>query len=247
MRIGLHRSWNFLRPWENRSRLGESLSFSLEQAHILSSRLPRQILQRQSNWGKVVGRPLPNHSAKTTQSPTTERPQHLSAEPPVFLDFFNITPLPPVSFHWVGILHFFRQSSTQYLSHGWNFSVSFNWGPPVSRPWVGLFLMFHLAPTTPVSFHLGGGCNLLHFQIKPRLSASIEDSRARRDLPKLICTPGGGGWCKWPLLVPKLWLLVVFRRRKEVHSGLLIYNLKVLELTFIWGKMRTAAWEQHLR
>ena len=31
---------------------------------------------------------LLNYSAKTTQSPTTEQPQHFSAEPRVFLDFF---------------------------------------------------------------------------------------------------------------------------------------------------------------
>ena len=31
---------------------------------------------------------LLNHSAKTIQSPTIERPQHLSAEPRVFLYFF---------------------------------------------------------------------------------------------------------------------------------------------------------------
>ena len=49
---------------------------------------------------------LPNHSAKTTKSPTTERPQHLSVvsifQPPVFLDFFSIEPPPfPVHLHWV--------------------------------------------------------------------------------------------------------------------------------------------------
>ena len=32
---------------------------------------------------------LLNHSAKTIQSPTMERSQHLSAEPRVFLDFFS--------------------------------------------------------------------------------------------------------------------------------------------------------------
>ena len=35
---------------------------------------------------------LLNHSAKTIQSPTMEPPQHLSAKPQVFLDFFPIEP-----------------------------------------------------------------------------------------------------------------------------------------------------------
>ena len=43
---------------------------------------------------------LLNHSAKTIQSPTIERPQHLSAEPQVVLDFFfPIEPPYPVPFH----------------------------------------------------------------------------------------------------------------------------------------------------
>ena len=65
---------------------------------------------------------LPNHSAKTTQSPATESPQHLSAEPPVFLDFFNITSLPPSIFPLGGYsLAFFKQPPTWYLSPGWEF------------------------------------------------------------------------------------------------------------------------------
>ena len=45
---------------------------------------------------------LLNRSAKTIQSPTTEQPRHLSAEPQVFLDFFPIEPPYPLPFHWVG-------------------------------------------------------------------------------------------------------------------------------------------------
>ena len=55
------------------------------------------------------------------------------------------------------------------------------------------------------------------------------------------------------LLVPKFWFLVESNRRKEVHSGSLRgrYNcllkkdaqLESCELSFIWGKMRTAARE----
>ena len=44
---------------------------------------------------------LLNHLAKAIQSPTMERPQHLSAETQVFLNFFPIEPPYPVPFHWV--------------------------------------------------------------------------------------------------------------------------------------------------
>ena len=56
-----------------------------------------------------------------------------------------------------------------------------------------------------------------------------------------------------PLLVPKLWFLVESSRRKEVLSGSLRghhncplkkdVQLESCELSFIWGKMRTAAQE----
>ena len=46
----------------------------------------------------------------TDQSPTTEQPWYLSADPQVFLNIFESnsthtapTPTPPVPFHWVGI------------------------------------------------------------------------------------------------------------------------------------------------
>ena len=101
---------------------------------------------------------LPNHSAKTTQSPTTEEPQHLSAKPWVFPQVFSWAPLPappcpsigwvfpgifqaaphPVSFTWGGI--------SQYLSiepHS------------VSRPWLDMPWIFHAPP--PASFQLGKG------------------------------------------------------------------------------------------
>ena len=55
------------------------------------------------------------------------------------------------------------------------------------------------------------------------------------------------------LLVPKLWFLVESSQRKEVHSGSLRgrhncqlkkdAQLESCELSFIWGKMRTAARE----
>ena len=45
---------------------------------------------------------LLNRLAKTIQSPTMERPGHLSAEHQVFLDFFQSSPPCPVPFHWAG-------------------------------------------------------------------------------------------------------------------------------------------------
>ena len=59
--------------------------------------------------------------------------------------------------------------------------------------------------------------------------------------------------CKVPLLVPKLWFLVESSQRKEVLSGSLRghhncplkkdVQVESCELSFIWGKMRTAALE----
>ena len=50
-------------------------------------------------------------------------------------------------------------------------------------------------PTPPqyLSYWEGAG-NLLHRQIKLRISANMGDSRSRRDLPKFVCTPQGGVW-----------------------------------------------------
>ena len=63
---------------------------------------------------------LLNKSAKTIQSPTTERPQHLSVGPRVFLDFFSQSSPP-----------------TQYLSSGWEILASFS-QPPTQYLWVGI-------------------------------------------------------------------------------------------------------------
>ena len=66
---------------------------------------------------------LLNHSAKTIQSPTTERPQHPSAEPRVFLYFFFPVepPYPYLSTVWAILLPSFSQPTTQYLLTGQEF------------------------------------------------------------------------------------------------------------------------------
>ena len=70
---------------------------------------------------------LLKHSAKTFESPTTEWPQHLSAEAQVFLDFFPIEPCYPVPFHCVGTSP--GQPPTQHLLTGWEFLGIFQLSP----------------------------------------------------------------------------------------------------------------------
>ena len=71
--------------------------------------------------------------------------------------------------------------------------------------------------------------------------------------PNLSALPEEADGHKGLLLVPKLWFLVESSRRKEVHSGSLCgrhncrlkkdAHLESCELSFIWGKMRTAVGE----
>ena len=69
-----------------------------------------------------------NHSANTTQSPTTEQPQHFSAEPRVFLDFFPSWALLPSTFPLGGqfFWHLSASPSPCIFWLGGNFSISFN-------------------------------------------------------------------------------------------------------------------------
>ena len=68
---------------------------------------------------------LLSHSAKTVQSPTRERPRHLSAKPQVFLKFFPIEPPYSVPFQRAGNSPgIFQPASIFWL--GGNFSVSSN-------------------------------------------------------------------------------------------------------------------------
>ena len=91
---------NFSVTWESLNRQGRSVVPFLQSKALMY--FPHFYSDKFYKGSQIeekcrVGL-LPNHSAKTTQSPATESPQHLSAEPPVFLDFFNITSLPPSIF-----------------------------------------------------------------------------------------------------------------------------------------------------
>ena len=79
------------------------------------------------------------------------------------------------------------------------------------------------------------------------------DLRTRRDLPNLSALPQEADGRRGPLLVPQLQFLLESSQRKEVHSGSFCghhncqlkkdVQLESCELSFIWGKMRTAVWE----
>ena len=130
---------------------------------------------------------LLNHSAKSIQSLTMEPPQHLSAKPRVFLDFF--LPVSPstqyLSTGWVIPLASFSQPATHYLFSGWEFLSIFQPSPTwcLDHEWVypGYFTQY-------LSYQEGAG-NLFHRQIKLRNSTNTADSRTRWDLPKFSCTP----------------------------------------------------------
>ena len=106
---------------------------------------------------------LLNHSAKTTQSPTTERPLHLSAEPRAqgFPWFFSqlSPPTQYLSTGWAILLASFSQPLTLYLLTGWEFLRIFHSSPThcLDHEWVCPKCLTWAPPPTPVSFVLGGG------------------------------------------------------------------------------------------
>ena len=126
------------------------------------------------------------------KSPTRELSQHLSAKCRVFLNFFPIKPTYLVPFHWVGNSGIFQPA-------------------PHAFAWVGISWYLSTSPTQcldhervcPRCFShpqylssLEGAGDLLHHQIRLRISTNTGDSRTRRDLPKFVCTPRGGGWAQ---------------------------------------------------
>ena len=138
---------------------------------------------------------LLNHSAKTVQSPTTEQPWHLSAKPQGFLDFFlNRAPLP--STFPLGVQFSWQLSASPLPSIfclGGTFSVSFNRVPLIVWTVSGYALDVSPSPPPPPPASIfptrRGLGNLLHSQIKLRISTNTGDSRTERDLPKFVCTP----------------------------------------------------------
>ena len=76
----------------------------------------------------------------------------------------------------------------QYLSTGWVFPGIFQPALPQPRG------VFHPDPPHQVSFAWEGTGNLLHHQVKLRISTNMGDTRTRRVLPKFVCTPWGIRW-----------------------------------------------------
>ena len=93
----------------------ESCPFSLHSPHFY----PDKFCDGSQIEGKCQISLLLNHSAKTIQSPTMERPEHLSAETQVFLDFFQSRPPYSVPFHWVGNSPGIFQSAPHPVSFDW--------------------------------------------------------------------------------------------------------------------------------
>ena len=136
---------------------------------------------------------LLNHLAKTIQSSTMEQPQ----PSPRYSSIFFLQSRPPIQYFstgWAIPLASFSQIPTQYLLTGWEFLGIFQPSPTqgLDHEWVcpGYFTR---PPPQYLSYWEGAG-NLLHHQIKLRISMNIGDSKTRRNLPKLVCTPRGGGW-----------------------------------------------------
>ena len=101
-------------------------------------------------------------------------------------------PPPYLSTGWAIPLASFSLTPTQYLLTGWEFLGIFQPSSTqcLDHEWVcpGCFTR---ALSQYLSYWEGAG-NLLHSQIKRRVSASTGDSRTGRDLPKFVCTPRGG-------------------------------------------------------
>ena len=95
----------------------------------------------------------------------------------------------------------------------------------------GYALVYFDWPPT-VSFNWDGAGNLLHCQIKLRISTNTGDPRTRRD-PDSSALPEKADGHKGLLLVPKLWFLVESSRRKEVHSVSLLGHLVLLKKNLI--------------
>ena len=116
-------------------------------------------------------------------------------------------------------LGIFQLSPTQCLGHEWVCPGCFTWAPQYLSYWEGT-------------------ANLLYHQIKLRISTNMGDSRTRRDLPKLVCTPRGGRWEQGATSGAKALVPRGVQLKEEVHPGSLrgrhncwlkkMYNLRVV-------------------
>ena len=194
--VGLHHSHKFLSYLRKLKPAGRSLVPFLQSKALIyfSHFYPDKFFNGSQIEEKCQTSLLLNHSAKTMQSPTMKQPQHLSAKPWVFLNFFPIEPPYPVPFHWVGNSGIF-QPAPHPVSFAWVRISGYLSTKPhlVSRPWVSIPWMFTCLQY--LSYWERAG-KLLHCQIKLRTSTNLGDSRIRRDLPKFVCTPRGGGWAQ---------------------------------------------------
>ena len=100
---------------------------------------------------------------------------------------------------WAILLASFSQSPTQYLLPGWEFLSIFQLSPTqcLYHEWV-CPICFTCHPLPPAKYlsYWEGADNLLHHQIKLKISTNTGDSRTRKGLPEFICTPQGGGWAQ---------------------------------------------------
>ena len=118
------------------------------------------------------------------------------------LIFFPIEPSYPVPFHWVGNSSGIFQPAPHPVSFDWvGISLYLSTEPySLSRSWVGMPRIFNLtAPPPPTHthqypFYWEGAGNLLHHQIKLRISTNMGNLKTRRDLPKFVHTPREGRW-----------------------------------------------------
>ena len=213
---------------------------------------PDKFYNGQSNWGKSV-----RSASYLTTQPRPFSPLQWSnlgifqPSPRDSLIFFSIEPPYPVLFH----LGCNSPGSFQPA----RYPVSFAWvglslylsteSHSLSRPWVGMPWMFHPVPPPPPAsiFPTRRGLgNLLHSQIKLRISTNTGDSRLTQIcLHSLRRQMGARDHC-WSQSSGSSWSPV--KGRKSALGPFVVaktINLKkrctTWELSFIWGKMRTAA------
>ena len=146
--LGLQHSRKFLSHLRKPKPAGRSLVPFLQSKALIY--LPHFYPDKFYNGSRIEEKCqislLLNHSAKTIQSPPTERPWHLSAEHWVFLDFFPIEPTYPVPFHCVDNSPGIFQPAPHLASFDWVGIPRYLSTKPhsVSRPWAGIPQMFHL-------------------------------------------------------------------------------------------------------
>ena len=121
--LSLHDSHKFLSHLRKPKPTRRSLVLFLQSKALMyfPHFYPDKFYKGSQIEGKCQISLLLNHSAKTIQSPTMERPENLSAETRVFLDFFQSRRPYSVPFHWVGNSPGIFQPAPHPVSFDWNF------------------------------------------------------------------------------------------------------------------------------